>query len=55
VTIVAWGDPSFDILLEYRDLGVERVVLGVSRAGLADASTTMAFLDTYAPLVDRLR
>jgi probable F420-dependent oxidoreductase len=55
VTIVAWGDPTFETLLTYADLGVERVVLGVARAGLDEPSTTPAFLDTYAPLIERLR
>ena len=55
VTIVAWGDPTFDTLLRYRDLGVERVIVGVARAGLDDPSTTLPFLDSSAALIDRLR
>jgi len=51
ITICAWGDPDRDTLLSYRDLGVERVIVGTSRAGNADPSTTMAFLDRYAEMV----
>lgn len=51
ITIVAFGDPTPATLASYRDLGVERVVLGASRAGWDDPSTTLPFLDHYAPLV----
>ena len=36
-------------------LGVERVIVGVARAGLDDPSTTLPFLDSSAALIDRLR
>lgn len=55
ITVVAWGDPRPEVLLGYRDLGVERVVLGAARQGMEDPRTTMAFLDRYAEQVDRLR
>jgi probable F420-dependent oxidoreductase len=55
ITIVAWGDPTFERLAEYRELGVRRVVLGAARQDWDDPSTTLAFLDRYAPMVPELR
>jgi probable F420-dependent oxidoreductase len=55
ITIVAWGDPPLERLAEYRDLGVERVVLGASRQGWDDPRTTLPFLDRYAAMVPELR
>jgi len=54
ITICAWGDPELDTLREYRDLGATRVVLGTSRQGNADATTTYPFLDRYAELASEL-
>jgi alkanesulfonate monooxygenase SsuD/methylene tetrahydromethanopterin reductase-like flavin-dependent oxidoreductase (luciferase family) len=54
VTIVAWGDPTLDTLLQYRDLGVERVVLGAARRGLGDPATTYPFIDRYATMLEEL-
>jgi probable F420-dependent oxidoreductase len=54
ITIVAFGDPTPETLRHYRDLGVERVVLGANRAGWDDPSTTIAFLDRYAELIPEL-
>jgi hypothetical protein len=54
ITMVAFGDPSVDILHHYAELGVERTVLGVSRAGWDDPATTMTFLDRYAEFVPEL-
>lgn len=55
VTLVVFGDPTADRLREYRDLGVERCVLGADRRGWEDHDTAYPFLDTYAVLVDGLR
>jgi probable F420-dependent oxidoreductase len=54
VTIVAFGDPTRDTLLHYQDLGVERVVLGPSRAGWDDPTSTLPFVDRYAEIVPDL-
>jgi probable F420-dependent oxidoreductase len=55
LTIMAWGDPKLERLASYRDLGFNRVVLGGGRRGGNDPSTTLAFLDKYAAMVDQLR
>jgi probable F420-dependent oxidoreductase len=55
LTIMAWGDPKLDLLAIYRDLGFNRVVLGGGRRGGKDPSTTLPFLDRYAPIIDELR
>lgn len=55
LTIMAWGDPSLKRLAAYRDLGFTRVVIGGGRRDALDPSTTLAFLDRYAEMVDELR
>lgn len=54
ITMVAFGNPTLATLAHYRDLGIERVVLGTSRADWDDPSTTMAFIDHYAALIPDL-
>jgi probable F420-dependent oxidoreductase len=54
VTLVTFGDPDPDVLRAYRDLGVARVVIGASRTGWDDPSTSYDFIDRYAPLVPDL-
>jgi hypothetical protein len=54
ITIVAFGDPTIEVLRHYRDLGVARVVLGGARAGWADSASTIPFIDRYARLVPEL-
>jgi probable F420-dependent oxidoreductase len=54
ITLVTWGDPTLETLSAYRDLEIERVVLGAAREGWADPATTYPFLDRYAAWVDRL-
>ncbi len=54
VTIVAWGDPDRDTLLKYRELEVERVVIGAARKGQGDPTTTQQFIDRYAQLIPDL-
>ncbi len=55
LTIMAWGAPTLDTLAGYRDLGFNRVVLGGGRKNAHDSSSTWAFLDRYAEMVDELR
>ena len=55
IVLVAWGDPTRDALLAYRDLGIERVILGPGRAGWDDPTSVLAFIDGYAGLVPELR
>ena len=55
ISMVAWGDPTLQTLQEYRDLGIERVVLGAGRVGWNDPTTSMPFIDRYTPFVDQLR
>jgi len=54
ISLVAFGNPTIDTLRQYRDLGIERVLLGSDRDGWDDPSTTMAWLDRYTKYVDEL-
>lgn len=54
ITLITFGDPDPDVLRGYRDLGVERAVIGANRTGWADPTTTYPFLDTYAALIPEL-
>lgn len=51
VTLITFGDPDPDVLKQYRDLGVERAVIGANRTGWTDPGTVYPFLDTHASLV----
>lgn len=55
ISLVAFGDPSPETLHRYKELGVVRTVIGGSRRDMDDPSTTLAFLDEYAPLIPDLR
>jgi len=54
ISMVAFGDPSLDTLLMYRDLGIERVIVGSGRDGWEDPSGVPAFIDRYAEMRDQL-
>jgi probable F420-dependent oxidoreductase len=54
IILMTWGDPTRDTLAGYRDLGIDRVVIGAAREGWEDAHRTMPFLDRYAELVPEL-
>jgi probable F420-dependent oxidoreductase len=54
ISIVAFGDPTPETLHHYRELGVVRTLIGASRTGWDDPSTSMPFIDKYAPLIDEL-
>jgi len=43
--------PAENQVAHYRDLGIDRVVLGTARTEWDDPSTTMAFIDQYADLI----
>lgn len=55
LTVMAWGDPSQSRLTRYRDLGFTRVVLGGGRRDGNNPSSTLPFLDRYAPMLSLLR
>jgi hypothetical protein len=55
ITIVAFGDPSIETLSHYRDLGVERVIVGAARQGWDDPASTIPFLDRYAEVIPELK
>jgi probable F420-dependent oxidoreductase len=54
ITFVAFGDPDLTTLAGYRDLGVERVILGANRTGWADPATTLPCMDHYATMIPEL-
>jgi probable F420-dependent oxidoreductase len=54
ISMVAFGDPSLDTLLMYRDLGIERVIVGSGRDGWEDPSGVPAFIERYAKMRDQL-
>jgi probable F420-dependent oxidoreductase len=54
ITIVAFGDPDLATLAGYRELGVERVIIGAGRTGWADPATTLPCLDRYASMIPDL-
>ena len=55
ITLVTYGDPTPDTLRSYRDLGIERVVIGASREGESVPGTDLPFIDRYAPFIDELK
>jgi len=54
ISMVAFGDPSLDTLLMYRDLGIERVIVGSGRQGWKDPAGVPAFIERYADMLDRV-
>ena len=54
VSIVTFGDPTPETLHHYRELGIVRTIIGASRTGWNEPSTTMPFLDRFAPLIPEL-
>jgi len=55
ITMVTFGDPDLATLAGYRDIGVERVVVGSGRTGWDDPATALPCLDTYAAMIPELR
>jgi len=54
ISMVAFGDPTLDTLLMYRDLGIERVIVGSGREGWEDPTGVPAFIDRYATMRHQL-
>lgn len=54
ISMVVFGDPTPELLHEYRAMGITRAILGADRNGWADPASTMPFIDRYAPLVAEL-
>jgi probable F420-dependent oxidoreductase len=55
INLLTFGDPTLETLQYYASLGVERTVVGGSRIGWDDPSTTMPFLDRYAEMIPELQ
>ena len=54
ITMVAFGDPDYDTLACYAELGVERTTVGIAREGWETGATPFSFLDRYAEMIPRL-
>ena len=54
ISMVAFGDPTLDTLMMYRDLGIERVIVGSGREGWENPSGVPAFIERYAAMRDKL-
>lgn len=54
ISMVTFGDPSPESLHMYRELGVVRTVIGAARTAWDDPTTTISYLDRYAPLIPEL-
>jgi probable F420-dependent oxidoreductase len=54
ISMVAFGDPTLETLARYRDMGVERTIVGGNRKGWDDGSLTQAFLERYAGIMEQL-
>ena len=54
ISMVAFGDPTLDTLMMYRDLGIERVIVGSGRESWEDPSGVPAFIERYATMRDKL-
>jgi probable F420-dependent oxidoreductase len=55
ITIATWGNPTIETLTNYRNLGVQRVILGAARDGWDDPASTIPFLDHYARMIPELK
>ena len=54
ISIFAAGHPEESKLYRYRELGVERVVLGVGREDVDVKEKVLPFLDSYAKFIPKL-
>lgn len=55
ISMVVMGDPSFELLRSYADLGVERLIIGLEAWGWLDSSNTLKFIDAYASMLPDLQ
>jgi alkanesulfonate monooxygenase SsuD/methylene tetrahydromethanopterin reductase-like flavin-dependent oxidoreductase (luciferase family) len=51
INLVVFGDPTAAALATYRDIGVDRVILGAGRTGWDDPTTILPFVDACAALI----
>ncbi|MCU1343779.1 MAG: hypothetical protein JWL70_45 [Acidimicrobiia bacterium] len=54
ISIVTFGDTTVETLYQYKELGVDRVILGAGRTGWADGATSLPFLDQFTPHLEAL-
>ena len=54
ISIFAAGEPEESKLHRYRELGIERVVLGVGRDDVDVKDKVLPFLDRYAKFIPKL-
>ena len=54
ITLFAWGDPDVDKLRQFRDLGIDQVLIGTGTAAGADLATTLPVLDRFAAVIPEL-
>jgi probable F420-dependent oxidoreductase len=54
ISMLTFGDPTPEALHQYRDLGIVRTIIGGARTAWDDPTTTIAYLDRYAPLIPDL-
>jgi probable F420-dependent oxidoreductase len=54
ISMLTFGDPTPEALHQYRDLGIARTIIGGARTAWDDPTTTIAYLNRYAPLIPEL-
>ncbi len=54
ISMLTFGDPTPEALHQYRDLGIVRTIIGGARTAWDDPTTTLTYLDRYAPLIPEL-
>jgi alkanesulfonate monooxygenase SsuD/methylene tetrahydromethanopterin reductase-like flavin-dependent oxidoreductase (luciferase family) len=54
ISMLTFGDPTPEALHQYRDLGIVRTIIGGARTAWDDPTTTIQYLDRYAPLIPEL-
>jgi probable F420-dependent oxidoreductase len=55
ITMVAFGEPDYDTLATYAELGIDRVTVGIAHDGWESGQTPMELIDRYAEMIPRLR
>jgi probable F420-dependent oxidoreductase len=54
ISMLTFGDPTPEALHVYHDLGIVRTIIGGARTAWDDPTTTIGYLDRYAPLIPDL-